>query len=49
MLLYFKDVKLKEILTNSMYQDFLLDLNNKFAENTLKGIHGTEKCFQRKL
>lgn len=47
MLLYFKDVKLKEI-TNTMYQDFLLDLNDKFAENTLKGIHGTARTVFKK-
>ncbi len=43
MLIYFKEVKLKDI-TDSMYQDFLLYLNDKFSENTLKGIHGTAKC-----
>lgn len=47
MLLYFKEVKLKDI-TNSMYQDFLLDLNTKFAENTLKGIHGTARSVFKK-
>jgi len=47
MLLYFKEVKLKEI-TSSMYQDFLLDLNKKFAENTLKGIHRTARMVFRK-
>ncbi len=42
MLLYFKDVKLKDI-TRSMYQDFLLELSKTFAENTLSGIHGTAR------
>lgn len=44
---YFKDVKLKDI-TPAMYQDFLLDLNNNFSENTLKGIHGTARMVFKK-
>lgn len=47
LLLYFKDVKLKDI-TPSMYQDFLIELSNKFAERTLKGIHSTARMVFKK-
>lgn len=35
---YFKEVKLKDI-TDTMYQDFLLNMSEKFSKNTLSGIH----------
>lgn len=44
---YFKEVKLKDI-TGSMYQDFLLELGNKFAYNTLSGIHSTSRMVFKK-
>ncbi|WP_231701915.1 site-specific integrase [Crassaminicella thermophila] len=44
---YFKQVKLKDI-TGTMYQDFLLYLNTKFAENTLLGIHRTARMIFKK-
>ncbi len=44
---YFQEVKLKDI-TGTMYQDFLLYLNVKFAENTLKGIHWTARMVFKK-
>lgn len=47
MLLYFKTVKLKDI-TRKMYQEFLFEMNKKFAENTLSGIHGTARSIFKK-
>lgn len=47
MLLYFKTVKLKDI-TRKMYQEFLFEMNKKFAENTLSGIHGTSRSVFKK-
>src|SRR5690606_8333569 len=44
---YFKDVKIKDI-TPTMYQDFLIHLNNIFSEQTLKGIHGTARMIFKK-
>ncbi len=47
MLDYFKTVKLKDI-TRKMYQEFLFEMNKKFAENTLSGIHGTARSVFKK-
>lgn len=44
---YFKDIKLKDI-NQKLYQDFLLDLSNHFAYNTLSGIHGTARMLFKK-
>lgn len=44
---HFGVAKLKDI-TNNMYQDFLLRSSERFAENTLSGIHGTAKMIFRK-
>lgn len=37
---YFKNIKLKDI-TATMYQDFLLDMRDKYAKETIQGTHAT--------
>ncbi len=44
---YFKEVKLRDV-TGIMYQAFLLDMFNRYAENTLVGIHRTARMIFKK-
>lgn len=44
---HFKEAKIKDI-TGTMYQDFLLKSNEKYAKNTLSGIQSTSKMIFKK-